>query len=162
MLVALCDSLNGTNRLHHSVSCRLCLRTDTWAAIVCCRRVARQRAIRRQRETTIFRRVSNGVACKRVRKREDAKRQIASGLDPSVKKKLDKIAEEKAAQNTFGAVAAEHLANMAADGIAETTLIKNSWMLEDLAAPLVHRPIAEIMPIEVLDAGARRPVSSAA
>jgi hypothetical protein len=38
-------------------------------------------------------------------KREDAKRQIASGLDSSVKKKLDKIAEEKAAQNTFGAVA---------------------------------------------------------
>ena len=84
-------------------------------------------------------------------KREDAKRQLASRLDPSVKKKLDKIAEEKAAQNTFGAVAAEHLANMAANGLAETTLIKNRWMLEDLAAPLARRPIAEIMPIEVLD-----------
>ncbi len=83
--------------------------------------------------------------------REEAKKQIASGLDPSVKKKLDKIVEEKAAQNTFGAVVAEHLANMAANGLAETTLAKNRWMLEDLAAPLAKRPIAEIMPIEVLD-----------
>ncbi len=84
-------------------------------------------------------------------KREEAKKQITAGLDPSVKKKLDKIVEEKAAQNTFGAVVAEHLANMAANGLAETTLAKNRWMLEDLAAPLAKRPIAEIMPIEVLD-----------
>ena len=51
----------------------------------------------------------------------------------------------------FGAVAAEHLDNMAANGLAETTLVKNRWMLQVLAAPLAHRPIAEIMPIEVLD-----------
>ncbi len=84
-------------------------------------------------------------------KREEAKKQMTAGLDPAVRKKLDKIAEEKAAQNTFGAVVAEHLANMAANGLAETTLAKNRWMLEDLAAPLAKRPIAEIMPIEVLD-----------
>jgi integrase len=30
-------------------------------------------------------------------------------------------------------------------------LVKNRWMLEDLAAPLAMRPIAEIQPIEVLD-----------
>ena len=83
--------------------------------------------------------------------REEAKKQIAAGLDPSVRKKLDKIAQEKASQNTFGAIVAEHLANMAANGLAETTLVKNRWMLENLAAPLANRPIAEIMPIEVLD-----------
>ena len=83
-------------------------------------------------------------------KREDAKRQIASGFDPSVKKKLDRIAEETAAQNTFGAVAAEHLANMAENGLAETTLVKNRWMLGVLCAPLARRPIADIMPVEVL------------
>ena len=84
-------------------------------------------------------------------KREEAKRQVASGLDPSVKKKLDKLTAEMAARNTFEAVAAEHLDNLAAAGIAETTMIKNRWMLHVLAAPLAKRPIADITPIEVLD-----------
>src|SRR6202030_926144 len=38
-------------------------------------------------------------------KREEARRLLADGKDPSVKKKLDKIAAATAAQNTFGAVA---------------------------------------------------------
>jgi integrase len=84
-------------------------------------------------------------------KRGDVKKQLASGRDPSVQRKLDRLVEEKAAQNTFGAVASEHLDNMVANGLAETTLVKNRWMLQVLAAPLSHRPIAEIMPIEVLD-----------
>ena len=84
-------------------------------------------------------------------KRDDARRQLSSGRDPSAQRKLDRIVEAKAAQNTFGAVVAEHLDNMAANGLAETTLVKNRWMLLFLAAPLAHRPIAEIMPIEVLD-----------
>lgn len=84
-------------------------------------------------------------------KREEAKRQVASGLDPSVKKKLDKLTAEMAARNTFEAVAAEHLDNLVAAGIAETTMIKNRWMLQVLAAPLAKRPIADITPIEVLD-----------
>jgi len=90
------------------------------------------------------------LACARE-KRDDAKKHLASGRDPSVQRKLDRIIEAKAARNTFGAVAAEHLDNMAANGLAETTLIKNRWMLQVLAAPLAHRPVAEIMPIEVLD-----------
>jgi integrase len=84
-------------------------------------------------------------------KRDDARKHLASGRDPSAQRKLDRIVEEKAAQNTFGAVAAEHLNNMVANGLAEATLVKNRWMLQVLAAPLAHRPIAEIMPIEVLD-----------
>jgi integrase len=84
-------------------------------------------------------------------KRDEAKRQLASGLDPSVQRKLDKIAAAKAAQNTFGAIAAEHLDNLVANGTAATTMAKNRWMLQVLAAPLTHRPIAEIAPIEVLD-----------
>jgi integrase len=84
-------------------------------------------------------------------KRDEVKKLLASGVDPSVQKKLDKIAAEKAAQNTFGAVAAEHLANLGASGTAETTMTKNRWMLQVLAAPLTHRPIAQIAPIEVLE-----------
>ncbi len=84
-------------------------------------------------------------------KRDEVKRLLVSGVDPSVQKKLDKMAAEKAAQNTFGAVAAEHLVNLVANGTAESTMAKNRWMLQVLAAPLANRPIAQIAPIEVLD-----------
>lgn len=84
-------------------------------------------------------------------KREQAKKLIEAGIDPSRQKKLDKIRAATSAQNTFGAVAAEYLANMAANGAAETTISKNRWMLLDLAAPLANRPIAEIVPAEILD-----------
>src|SRR5205807_6585650 len=84
-------------------------------------------------------------------KRDEVKKLLAAGTDPSMQKKLDKLVAEKAAQNTFHAVAAEHLENLAASGTAETTMIKNRWMLQVLAAPLANRPIAQIVPIEVLD-----------
>ncbi len=84
-------------------------------------------------------------------KREEARKLIAAGSDPSVKRKLDKIAAATVTQNTFGAVAAEYLANLEAQGAAEATKNKNRWMLEDLAAPLAGRPIAEIVPAEILD-----------
>ena len=84
-------------------------------------------------------------------KRDEARKLISAGSDPSVKKKLDKIAAVTATQNTFGAVAAEYLANLEAQGAAEATKNKNRWMLEDLAAPLARRPIAEIVPAEILE-----------
>jgi integrase len=84
-------------------------------------------------------------------RREAAKKLLASGTDPSVQKKLDKIAVATEAKSTFGAVASEYLANMEANGAAEATLSKNRWMLEDLAAPLANRPIAQIVPAEILD-----------
>ena len=84
-------------------------------------------------------------------KRDDAKKLLASGTDPSRQRRLEKLAAVTAAQNTFGAVAAEYLANLEANGRAETTMIKNRWMLQNLAAPLATRPIAEIVPIEILD-----------
>jgi integrase len=84
-------------------------------------------------------------------KREEARKLLADGKDPAVKRKLDKIAAATAAQNTFGAVADEYLANMEANRASQATLAKNRWLLEDLAAPLAGRPIAEIVPAEILD-----------
>jgi integrase len=83
-------------------------------------------------------------------RRDEARRLIADGTDPSVKRKLDKIAAATAAQNTFGAVAAEYLTNLEANGAVESTISKNRWMLQDLAAPLASRPIADIVPAEIL------------
>ena len=85
------------------------------------------------------------------RKRDQARAMIESEIDPSAQRKMDRISAATAAQSTFGAVAAEYLENLAANGAAETTMIKNRWMLQDLAAPLADRPIAEIVPVEVLN-----------
>ena len=84
-------------------------------------------------------------------KRDQAKKLLESGTDPSRQKKLDRIRAVTASQNTFGAVAAEYLANLEANGAAEATLSKNRWLLQDLSAPLANRPLAEIVPAEILD-----------
>jgi integrase len=84
------------------------------------------------------------------RKRDDVKRQIADGIDPAAKRKLDRIAAATAAQNTFGILAEEHIAAMEANGAAESTISKTRWLLLDLARPLAKRPVAEIIPAEIL------------
>jgi integrase len=66
-------------------------------------------------------------------------------------RKLEKLAPAAAAQNTFGAIADEHLANLEANGAVDQTIIKNRWMLRELAAAIRDRPISEIKPIELLD-----------
>ena len=73
-------------------------------------------------------------------KRDEAKKQILAGTDPSVQKKLDRIAAETASRNTFGAVAAEYIANLEANGKAAITLQKNRWLLQDLTASIANRP----------------------
>ena len=83
-------------------------------------------------------------------KRDDAKKLLASGLDPSTQRKLDKIAAAVAAANTFGAIAAEYLERLKEKNSAEMTITKNRWLLEDLAAPLKNRPISSISPAEIL------------
>ncbi len=84
-------------------------------------------------------------------RRDEARRLIESGMDPAAKRRLDKIAAGNAARNTFGAVAEEYLDHLSARGAAETTKDKNRWMLQQLAAPLSKRPIAEITAAEVLE-----------
>jgi integrase len=81
-------------------------------------------------------------------KRDEARVVLEGGTDPSLKRRLDKLASSA---NTFGAVAEEYLQNLEAKGSAESTMAKNRWMLLELAAPLLNRPIVEITPPEVLD-----------
>jgi integrase len=84
-------------------------------------------------------------------RREQAKRLIAAGTDPSVQKKLDRLAAENASRNTFGLVATEYISNLEANGAAPSTIKKNRWLLQELTTPLAKRPIAEITPAEILD-----------
>lgn len=83
-------------------------------------------------------------------KRDDARKLLADGVDPSRQKKLDKITAKSAANNTFGAIAEEHLKNQEESGTAASTMVKNRWYLQDLAAALANLPITEITPAEIL------------
>ncbi len=85
------------------------------------------------------------------RKRDEAKRLLATGTDPSAQKRQDKIAAGTAARNTFGAIVEEVLSNKEANQAASSTMDKNRWLLQDLAAPLTERPIADITAAEILD-----------
>jgi len=84
------------------------------------------------------------------RKRDDAKRQLLDGTDPSAKKKLDRLDAEAQARQTFGLLADEYLEQQRARGAAPATQTKTTWLLKDLAAPLSDRPIHEITPAELL------------
>ena len=83
-------------------------------------------------------------------RRESAKSLIAKGIDPSTQKKLDRAAAMTANANTFGAIAHDYLAKLAKDGRAGPTIIKNTWMMKELAKPLERRPITQITAAEVL------------
>jgi integrase len=83
-------------------------------------------------------------------RRDEAKKLIAAGTDPADKRKLDKLAAEVANRNTFGALVSEYISRLEENGSAKSTLDKNRWLLEDLAASLAKRPISAITPAEIL------------
>ena len=72
-------------------------------------------------------------------KRDEAKKQLESGKDPSVQKKLEKAALTATTQNTFSVIAAVFIDNIKANEAASATLDKAKWLLEDVAAPLTRR-----------------------
>jgi integrase len=84
-------------------------------------------------------------------RRDEARKLLEAGVDPSAQRKLDRASAVAATKNTFRAVAAEHIQDMIDSKAAEATIGKKRWLLEDLAAPLADRPIADITPAELLD-----------
>ena len=88
------------------------------------------------------------VSLKRAReKRDEARRRLADGVDPSVHRK---IAEESRAE-TFEVIAREWLA-MRAKTTAAVTQSKALWLMEMLFPHIGRRPIREVTPPELLAA----------
>ncbi|MFG1433409.1 integrase arm-type DNA-binding domain-containing protein [Xanthobacter sp. V2C-8] len=84
-------------------------------------------------------------------KREEAKKLLLVGQDPSVARKLEKVTASVAAANTFDLIAEEFIERLKDRGVAEATLIKKRWLLKDLAGPgLGRRPIRDITAFEIL------------
>ena len=67
-------------------------------------------------------------------KRNQAKKLLASGIDPGAQRKLEGLLTKAAAENTFRLVSEEWLGKLAREGRAAATLGKITWLLE-LAYP---------------------------
>ncbi|MFD9900932.1 tyrosine-type recombinase/integrase [Mesorhizobium sp. NPDC059025] len=83
-------------------------------------------------------------------KRDEAKRLLIAGINPSTKRKEEKIAAITEARTTFGLIAEEYVRRMEERNAAAATVTKTKWLLEDLASSLSKRPIKEITSAEIL------------
>ena len=82
--------------------------------------------------------------------RDEAKRKLAEGLDPSLAKKRQQLEAKAAAGNTFGLIVDEFIDKLRRDKRAEPTITKNTWMLKVLAAKLDPYPITQVTAKDVL------------
>ncbi|SHL26331.1 tyrosine-type recombinase/integrase [Halomonas caseinilytica] len=90
------------------------------------------------------------VAAREVR--DEAKRQLAQGIDPSAAKRIARQQGEEAAANTFMAVAVEWLEKVHQHDVVPAHYQRNKRRLERDAFPTIgKRPISEITPPELLD-----------
>lgn len=85
-------------------------------------------------------------------KRDDAKKLLAEGIDPSVERKAERRNARIARNNTFEAVAKELMEKFEAEGDAPATLKKKQWLLDFANKEFGKRPIAELKAPEILDA----------
>ncbi|AOV98191.1 integrase [Edwardsiella hoshinae] len=84
-------------------------------------------------------------------KRDEARKVIADGGDPSEKKQLEKRAKKIATVNTFRALAAEwhqHKSLSWSESYAESVM---EALEKDILPYVGHRPVAEIPPLELLE-----------
>jgi hypothetical protein len=85
-------------------------------------------------------------------RRDDAKKLLGDGVDPSVERKAERRNARMARSNTFEAVAKELMEKFKAEGDAPTTLKKKQWLLDFANKEFGKRPIAELKAPEILDA----------
>lgn len=76
--------------------------------------------------------------------RDVARKLLANGTDPSVKRRLEKIAGA-AGGNSFREVAEELLDKRGREGLAEVTLQKNRWLLVPAFETFGDRAVGEVM-----------------
>ena len=83
-------------------------------------------------------------------KREEARRLLASGIDPSQQQKVDAARARIEEDNSFKSVALEWIAKNEREGMAEITLSKIRWLLDKAYPKIGTRPIAKVTAQEVL------------
>ncbi|MEM0934991.1 MAG: integrase arm-type DNA-binding domain-containing protein [Pseudomonadota bacterium] len=83
-------------------------------------------------------------------KRDQAKRQLIDGLDPSEQRKQARLQDERERAVTFGGVAEEYLDKLRKEGRAAQTLKKQTWLVAFTEADLAGRPISQIEAPDIL------------
>jgi Phage integrase central domain/Arm DNA-binding domain len=83
-------------------------------------------------------------------RRDQARKLLASGVDPSAQRKLERLVAKAAADNTFRLISDEWMAKLAREGRADATLGKVKWLLELAYSEIGERPVAAITPPELL------------
>ncbi len=89
------------------------------------------------------------LADARIR-RDEARRQVAAGLDPAQLKMQARAAAKIVAANTFTAIAEEWYQKCVDEALAAITLRKIRWLLDIAYETLKSRPITEITPPDCL------------
>ncbi|OJY61904.1 MAG: hypothetical protein BGP16_15320 [Sphingobium sp. 66-54] len=82
--------------------------------------------------------------------RDDARKQLAAGADPSFEKKRAKVRAQASAANKFGDIAREYVEKRTKEGWAEATVAKAEWLFEHFGGNLSRYPVTEIEPADVL------------
>jgi integrase len=82
--------------------------------------------------------------------RDAAKKQIATGIDPALDRKLKKLATIAAAGNNFKAVADEWVEKLIRENRADATVKKTRWLLRFANKAFSNRPISQITAPELL------------
>jgi hypothetical protein len=82
----------------------------------------------------------------------EARKLIATGIDPSEKKRLDRLGATLRAATSFKAVADEYIEKSEREGRAAVTIGKARWLKSLLEPTLGSRPVEEISPVELLAA----------
>ena len=82
--------------------------------------------------------------------RHEAKRVLASGLDPSQAKKQAKVEKANSAANTFEVIATELLDQKRREGKAANTMGKMEWLISLAIRMIGARPIREIGAPDIL------------
>jgi integrase len=81
---------------------------------------------------------------------DEARTLLSRGVDPSEKRKVDKLVVTIAAATTFRVVAEEWLSKVEREGRAEITMRKSRWLLDLAYRTIGARPIDTITPPELL------------
>ncbi|MFZ5700956.1 MAG: tyrosine-type recombinase/integrase [Pseudomonadota bacterium] len=82
--------------------------------------------------------------------RDEARKKLVAGLDPAAEKKVARITQKIAQDNTFKAIAEEWLVKIEREERAPVTLRKVRWLL-DIAEPMIGgRPISKLTAQEIL------------
>jgi len=84
--------------------------------------------------------------------RDEARRQLARGIDPAEHKKVQRAARALGAANNFSAIATALIDKSLKEGLSQTTVEKRRWLLGLLRRRLGSRPVGDITPAEILAA----------